>query len=1027
MDVYIYNWNQETSDYKNSSNRLIADGLLLQETNNNLFPCKVIVRNYFPSCYIFPKYKPFKDKEGINGYLGDIWHQMIRVANEKQEQWIQHVKKTVFVTRRILFPASDLNYPCVKVTFDNPKFMERMKTFVEINFRGSQLQVYEASYLMSFLKFFSENNLCTVGWHRIEKAQTKIFPTFHEVNCNVTQIAKSEREDIVFPAVLSFDIEVHSSRFKELPDAFPNASISGDVITKISIAFQQRSMRTGTEKRKKFLISLKCKGQPNDPMEDESVEMVDCDTEMEVIYSFSCIVKKLNPDVIIQFNGYGFDYPYIYDRAKYVMNCAKVKDSPENNVWKRLFPAKNGAYRSPSESALGYTLLDMARYGKTEKFTRYWSNAGYGENHIFVLNGGGFICCDMLKYVINIAQKKLSSFSLDEVAYDVLGLRKVDLDKREMFRIFDSGDREGMKLFNKYAMTDSDLTLDIFQKMETWITLQELARITNIPILYLYTRGMGIRTFASIVKRTTPRGIVINRKENEGVVDIDKSHYSGATVFEPMLGWANNVAVFDFKSLYPSIIIWQNISFDTCVLREGDEDVFGSDLYKKPPEIRDFPREDCNVVTCRLVEKDAPTPRIREAFFLKREIKKGLVPEMLEDLLSLRAETNKKRAVVVKKLKEEKDLTVDVKKDLSLKSTLLFATQLALKLTANSVYGIMGAKNSYFPMLIGAEAVTSCGRELIETVKNAVERFGAVVLYGDSDSAFVQLRNDAQYSQLWKKHGGQIRLITKDPNYVESNTSKDAERQLKDMCKRINDEYFTDPIYLEYEKMFEQLVLLTKKFYTGLLYMGEERQPEPANKGNVAVRRDRIGIVRDAMRECFIKGSSGCEESEIFLTLLPYLLDLKGHNVPCDKLALTVSVKEKTMKSTNKVQGVVAQKIIKRGGLVAPGSRLTYLLLHINTRCKTERKNFLMAEDITYYKNNKDKDPSLYPYWDVYVEKILDNYDKLIKVLYQKSRMSEILSTLRKMDAVVAEYKTLFVKYYPVHNFKLPNFVELEW
>lgn len=1024
MDVYIYNWIQETSDFKSFSNRLIADGLLLQESNK-LTPCKVIVRNYFPNCYIFPKYKPFKDKEGINGYLSDTWHQMLRVANEKQEQWTQHVKKTVFVKRRILFPASDLSYPCIKVIFDNSKFMERMKTFVEINFSGAQLQVYEASYLMSFLKFFSENDLCTVGWHRIERAQTKILSTYNEINCSVDQLHKSEREDIVFPAVLSFDIEVHSSRFKNLPDAFPNASIPGDVITKISIAFQQRSIGTSTEKRKRYLISLKCKGQPNEPMEND-VEMIDCDTEMEVIYSFSCIVKKLNPDVKIEFNGYGFDYPYIYERAKYVMNRAKINGSPENEVWKRLFPAKNGAYRAPSESGLGYTLLNMARYGKTEKFTRYWSNAGYGENHIFTLNGGGYICCDMLKYVINIAQKKLSSFSLDEVAYDVLGLRKVDLDKREMFRIFDSGDKEGMKLFNKYAMTDSDLTLDIYCKMETWITLQELARITNIPILYLYTRGMGIRTFASIVRRTTPRGIVINRRENEGIIDVDKSHYSGATVFDPILGWANNVAVFDFKSLYPSIIIWQNISFDTCVLREGDEEVFGSDLYKKPPEIRDFPREDCNVVTCRLVEKDAPTSRIREAFFLKREIKKGLVPEMLEDLLSLRAETNKKRAVVVKRLKEEQELTADEKRDLSLKSTLLFATQLALKLTANSVYGIMGARNSYFPMLIGAEAVTSCGRELIETVKHAVEKFGAVVLYGDSDSAFVQLRNDSQYSQLWKKHGGQIGLMMKDPDYVEPNINKDAEHQLKDICKRINDEYFTNPIYLEYEKMFEQLVLLTKKFYTGLLYMGEGRQPEPANKGNVAVRRDRIGIVRDAMRECFVRGSSGCEEGELFLTLLPYLLDLKGHNVPCDKLALTVSVKEKTMKSTNKVQGVVAQKIIKRGGSITPGSRLTYLLVHINVKCKTDRKNFLMAEDITYYKNNKDKDPSLYPFWDVYVEKMLDNYDKLIQVLYQKSRKNEILSRLKKMDAVIDEYKTLFVKYYPVHRFKHPTFIELD-
>jgi DNA polymerase delta subunit 1 len=68
--------------------------------------------------------------------------------------------------------------------------------------------------------------------------------------------------------------------------------------------------------------------------------------------------------------------------------------------------------------------------------------------------------------------------------------------------------------------------------------------------------------------------------------------------------------------------------------------------------------------------------------------------------------------------------------------------QLALKISANSVYGFTGATVGQLPCLEISASVTSFGRQMIERTKNCVEKLypGSQVIYGDTDSVMVKFK-----------------------------------------------------------------------------------------------------------------------------------------------------------------------------------------------------------------------------------------------------------------------------------------------
>lgn len=134
--------------------------------------------------------------------------------------------------------------------------------------------------------------------------------------------------------------------------------------------------------------------------------------------------------------------------------------------------------------------------------------------------------------------------------------------------------------------------------------------------------------------------------------------YEGGTVIEPKRGYYNDpIATLDFSSLYPSIIMAHNLCYTTLL------------TVAKKKELN-IPEDNINT-----------TPS--NSLFVKSSVRKGILPEILENLLAAR-----KRAKA--ELKQETD---------PLKQKVLDGRQYALKVSANSVYGFTGAQMGKLPCL----------------------------------------------------------------------------------------------------------------------------------------------------------------------------------------------------------------------------------------------------------------------------------------------------------------------------------------
>merc|ERR1719343_1245148 len=139
------------------------------------------------------------------------------------------------------------------------------------------------------------------------------------------------------------------------------------------------------------------------------------------------------------------------------------------------------------------------------------------------------------------------------------------------------------------------------------------------------------------------------------------------------------------------------------------------------------------------------------SFFVKSQQRKGLLPMILEELLAARKRAKKAMA------EAEDPLTQSV----------LNGRQLALKVSANSVYGFTGATVGVLPCLEISSSVTAFGRTMIDHTKKMVETefciqkgyaCDAQVIYGDTDSVMVKFGVDtvAEAMDLGLKAAGLV-------------------------------------------------------------------------------------------------------------------------------------------------------------------------------------------------------------------------------------------------------------------------------
>lgn len=335
-------------------------------------------------------------------------------------------------------------------------------------------------------------------------------------------------------------------------------------------------------------------------------------------------------------------------------------------------------------------------------------------------------------------------------------------------------------------------SLQLLEHLDLVGRTSELARLFGIQFLHVLTRGSQYRVESMMLRIAKPMNYIPVTPSIQQRAQM-RAPQCIPLVMEPESKfYSNSILVLDFQSLYPSIVIAYNYCYSTCLgnienLGKCEELKFGCTSLHVPPDLLYQLRHDITVSPNGVA-------------FVKASVRKGVLPRMLEEIL-------KTRIMVKQSMK-------DYKEDRSL-TRLLDARQLGLKLIANVTFGYTAANFSgRMPCVEIGDSIIHKARETLERaikLVNDTKKWGARVVYGDTDSMFVLLKGATKEQSF--KIGQEI---------AEAVTATNPK-----------------PVKLKFEKVYLPCVLQTKKRYVGYMYETlDQKDPVFDAKGIETVRRD---------------------------------------------------------------------------------------------------------------------------------------------------------------------------------------------
>ncbi len=361
--------------------------------------------------------------------------------------------------------------------------------------------------------------------------------------------------------------------------------------------------------------------------------------ERELLKKFVETIKSENPDLILGYNSDVFDFPYIRDRA-----------------------AKLGV---PLELGVDGSILKFMRRGFT--------NAAVvkGRVHIDLYPG-------MRRYL------QLDRYTLERVYNELFGEDKIDIPGDEIYSCWTDNGEKLEQLF-EYSLEDAVAVTKIGEKM---IPLSiELTRIVGQPLFDVARMATGQQVEWYLIRKAFEYGDIVPNKPSSSKFSERKGRsIVGGYVKDPVKGLHENIVSFDFRSLYPSIILSKNISPDSLM-------------------------EDCDEENCYI------SPEAGHKF---RKEPIGFVPSVIGKVIRERL-----------RIKSIMEQSTD-----SREQQVLNVQQEALKRLANSMYGVYGFSLFRWYSLECADAITAWGRDFIKNAMEKAEKSNFKPIYADTDGFY---------------------------------------------------------------------------------------------------------------------------------------------------------------------------------------------------------------------------------------------------------------------------------------------------
>ncbi|MFH0831557.1 MAG: DNA-directed DNA polymerase [archaeon] len=372
-----------------------------------------------------------------------------------------------------------------------------------------------------------------------------------------------------------------------------------------------------------------------------------CRDEAEMIEKFCEYIKKEKPDVLAGYFSDGFDMPYLRARAE----KHKVK-------------------------------MDIGLDGSQPVFAR---------GRITSSRIAGIVHIDLFRFIETAYSQYLQSetLGLNEVATELLGEGKKNFEHKHSSHL-DSGE---WKQYFEYNLQDSLITYNLAEKI--WQDIEAFSRIIQEP-LFVVTRDRMSQLVENYILHNLDKfnEIAEKRPLHDEIGERRlREKYEGAFVFQPVPALYENLAIFDFTSMYGSIIVSHNLSKST-LLEKKEKDSFEADIGKK-------------------------------VYFGKKQ---GFFSLMLSDIIAKR-----------KKYKQE------YRKD---SSAMNFARSNAYKLLANASYGYQGFFGARYYCIEAAAATAALARKFLKEVIDKIDNSGCKVVYADTDGIAFLLQNKSRNETL---------------------------------------------------------------------------------------------------------------------------------------------------------------------------------------------------------------------------------------------------------------------------------------
>ena len=880
-------------------------------------------------------------------------------------------------SQKTIYFRNGTKYPFFTCYFQTEEAMSHCVKL--INKQGYPIQqlgyiksrIWETS-ITSIHRFLTDAQLGYGQWFDVDA--TKVSEIDKITRCENEYIAhakdfKSAPEDETndlktSPMECAIDIEQYSANHR----AMPNKDFVTDEVFAISV-ISKRMGRTETQQKHLLVVGL-CDDIPGATVHrfDHEIQMIDAMCKLLV---------QVDPSVILGYNVFKYDFPVLDARMKLYLrdwlSCGLVKDQPSSIK------------------------------------TKSWKSSAYGYQTIATLESEGRICIDM--YTIINRDHKLDRYTLDHVSKHFLDRGKHDVTAKEMFEIRaecrDAVTEEEKKVaavkmakVGAYCLEDSCLCIDLFEcpQLSTWLAIIELSITACVTPLATFTQGQQVRVQNQVYQWAYRLGFVIDEREGS------KDGFVGGKVQDPIPGRYKNILIFDFASLYPSIIRAFNICYTTLI----------------PPE-SDIPDSMCNVLAWS--EED----RYYRYRFIKKEHFVGILPRMCEYL------TNK-RASVRDKINPNNEPYVNSKYN---------QQQLGLKVTNNSIFGALGVSEGRMPLPEGARCITAMGRQLITIAADHVRtKHKGKIVYGDTDSIMVDLgitdplqcihwgealskEITALYPdplRLEFERGYSIAFFVKKKMYAGFPLSiiKFAKGDILEVLPYEGDEYLyrvtmmrngkkevkhlsiskeilicselKDKVIVESVDKAKGITTFEGGSTAPAVIAGTPRSstggPDPKSlvvKGIILARRDNCLWIREVYKDVLMGIMFGRTLKETMEVIDREIVKMMSREVPFNKMMVTRGVGANYKPNSTYFMKLFLDEMKLRGFNIQPGERVDYVLVKCKEEWRNEKQGLKMRTPDLYWQGcHEEPIDRLH-----YIEKVMKNSIEQIFYLAYKEQIDQ--------------------------------------